>query len=160
RETNFDARHSELPCPSRPPYPTTGRTVTHRTVAHSAVPSCPQPEGPHYSGSVPMPCRLVASAGWPPIRLDRALVVVGRHPACAARLASPRVSRWHCCLTEFDGQVWVRDLGSTNGTWIDGRRASSGRLRIGDVLAIAHLRYRVEEVRAERLTRGDHPIAP
>ena len=107
-----------------------------------------------------MPRHLVASSGRPPIHLDRALVVVGRHPDCDARLDSLRVSRWHCCLTEVDGEVWVRDLGSTNGTWIDGRRASSGRLRIGDVLAIAHLRYRVEEVRAERLTMGDHPIAP
>jgi predicted component of type VI protein secretion system len=107
-----------------------------------------------------MPCRLVASAGWPPIRLDRALVVVGRHPDCDARLDSPRVSRWHCCLTEVDGEVWVRDLGSTNGTWIDGRRASSGRLRRGDVLAIAHHRYRVEEVRAEPASWADRPGTP
>ena len=107
-----------------------------------------------------MPCRLVASAGSPPIRLNRALVVVGRHPDCDARLDSPRVSRWHCCLTEVDGEVWVRDLGSTNGTWIDGRRASSGRVRPGDVLAIAHLRYRVQEVRAEPASRADRPRTP
>jgi pSer/pThr/pTyr-binding forkhead associated (FHA) protein len=107
-----------------------------------------------------MPCRLVASAGSPPIRLNRALVVVGRHPDCDARLDSPRVSRWHCCLTEVDGEVWVRDLGSTNGTWIDGRRASSGRLRPGDVLAIAHHRYRVQEVRAEPASGADRPGTP
>src|SRR6516225_495415 len=107
-----------------------------------------------------MPCRLVASAGRPPIRLNRALVVVGRHPDCDARLDSPRVSRWHCCMTEVDGEVWVRDLGSTNGTWIDGRRASSGRLRIGDVLAIAHVRYRVEEVQAEPASLADRPGTP
>jgi predicted component of type VI protein secretion system len=87
---------------------------------------------------------LVASAGWPPIRLDRVLVVVGRYPNCDARLVSPQVSRWHCCLTEVDGEVWVRDLGSTNGTRIDGQRVSSGRLRPGDELAIAHYRYRLE----------------
>jgi predicted component of type VI protein secretion system len=96
-----------------------------------------------------MPYQLVASAGWPPIRLDRALVVVGRHRDCDAQLDSPRVSRWHCCLSEVDGEVWVRDLGSTNGTWIDGRRVNCGRVRRGDVLAIAHVRYRVEEVQAE-----------
>jgi pSer/pThr/pTyr-binding forkhead associated (FHA) protein len=104
-----------------------------------------------------MPCQLVASAGWPPIRLDRALVLVGRHPDCDARLDSPRVSRWHCCLAQVDGEVWVRDLGSTNGTWIDGRRVRSGRLRAGDVLAIAHHCYRVEEVRAEPASRADRP---
>jgi pSer/pThr/pTyr-binding forkhead associated (FHA) protein len=92
--------------------------------------------------------------------LDRALIVVGRHPNCDARLVSPRVSRWHCCLTEVDGEVWVRDLGSTNGTWIDGRRIHSGRLRVGDVLAIAHYRCRVEEVRGEPASRAGRPITP
>jgi pSer/pThr/pTyr-binding forkhead associated (FHA) protein len=92
--------------------------------------------------------------------LDRVLVVVGRHPDCDARLVSTRVSRWHCCMTEIEGEVWVRDLGSTNGTWIDGRRVSSGRLRAGDVLAIAHLRYRVEEVQAELTSHADGLITP
>jgi pSer/pThr/pTyr-binding forkhead associated (FHA) protein len=92
--------------------------------------------------------------------LDRVLIVVGRHPDCDARLDSPRVSRWHCCLSEVDGEVWVRDLGSTNGTWIDGQRVSSGRLRPGEVLAIAHLRYRVEEVRAETASCADRPMMP
>ena len=107
-----------------------------------------------------MPCHLVASAGWPPIRLDRVLVVVGRHQDCDARLDSPRVSRWHCCLTEVDGEVWVRDLGSTNGTWIEGRRVSSGRVRIGDVLAIAHLRYRVEKVQMIGASLADPQATP
>jgi pSer/pThr/pTyr-binding forkhead associated (FHA) protein len=92
--------------------------------------------------------------------LNRVLVVVGRHRDCDARLDSPRVSRWHCCLTEVDGEVWVRDLGSTNGTWIDGRRVGCGRLRIGEVLAIAHVRYRVEEVRAEPAVRADRAGTP
>jgi pSer/pThr/pTyr-binding forkhead associated (FHA) protein len=92
--------------------------------------------------------------------LDRALVVVGRHPDCDARLTSPRVSRWHCCLSEVDGEVWVRDLGSTNGTWIHGRRVSFGCARPGDVLAIAHLRYRVEEVLAEHARWADRPGTP
>jgi pSer/pThr/pTyr-binding forkhead associated (FHA) protein len=96
-----------------------------------------------------MPRHLIALAGRPPISLKRVLVVVGRHPDCDALLDSPRVSRWHCCMTEVDGEVWVRDLGSTNGTWIGGRRISSGRLRIGDVPAIANLRFRVEEDREE-----------
>jgi pSer/pThr/pTyr-binding forkhead associated (FHA) protein len=92
--------------------------------------------------------------------LDRVLVVVGRHPNCDFRLFSPSVSRRHCCIAEVDGEVWVRDLGSTNGTWIDGRRVTSGRLRIGDVLAIGDLRYRMQEVRAELTSTADHPSTP
>ena len=104
-----------------------------------------------------MPSRLVASAGRPDILLDRGLVVVGRHLSCDARLPSFQVSRWHCCITEVDGGVWVRDLGSTNGVWINGRRVISGRVRSGDVLAIAHIRYRLEEGQADELGTAEHP---
>ena len=104
-----------------------------------------------------MPTRLVASAGRPDILVDRVLLVVGRHPGCDTRLPSSQVSRWHCCLTEVDGEVWVRDLGSTNGIWINGRRVNSGRLRSGDVLAIAHICYRLEESQADPLCTAEHP---
>ena len=102
-----------------------------------------------------MPLRLVSSAGRPDILVDRVSVVVGRHPHCDSRLVSPRVSRWHCCLTEVDGAVWVRDLGSTNGIWINGRRVMSGRLRPGDVLGIAHIRYRLEKAQPDRPSTAD-----
>jgi pSer/pThr/pTyr-binding forkhead associated (FHA) protein len=104
-----------------------------------------------------MPLRLVASAGRPDILVDRVLVVVGRDPHCDSRLVSPRVSRWHCCLTAVDGNVWVRDLGSTNGIWINGLRVMSGRVRPGDVLAIAHIRYRLEEAQGDRESGTDSP---
>jgi len=78
-----------------------------------------------------MTLRLVSSGGRPDILVDRLPVMVGRHPQCDSRLASLRVSRWHCCLTEIDGALWVRDLGSTNGIWINGRRVITGRMQLG-----------------------------
>jgi pSer/pThr/pTyr-binding forkhead associated (FHA) protein len=63
-----------------------------------------------------MPPRLVWLDGHADIALDRATVVMGRHRWCDFRIASPRVSRRHCCLAlDCDG-ILVRDLGSTNGT--------------------------------------------
>jgi pSer/pThr/pTyr-binding forkhead associated (FHA) protein len=47
-------------------------------------------------------------------------------------------------LTEDGGEVVVRDLGSTNGIRIDGQRVKCGRLRPGDEISIAHIRYRLE----------------
>jgi predicted component of type VI protein secretion system len=91
-----------------------------------------------------MPARLVALDEGPDILLDRSKVLVGRHPSCDARLESLRASRRHCYLTEENGEIFVRDLGSTNGIRINGERVEIGRLRVGDELAIAHLRYRVE----------------
>ncbi|MFO0958084.1 MAG: FHA domain-containing protein [Isosphaeraceae bacterium] len=91
-----------------------------------------------------MPTRLVALSEGADIPLDRAMIVVGRHPQCDARLDSIRVSRRHCCMTPDNGEVIVRDLGSTNGIRINDQRVEMGRLRAGDVLSIAHLRYRLE----------------
>jgi pSer/pThr/pTyr-binding forkhead associated (FHA) protein len=91
-----------------------------------------------------MSARLVAVDEGPDIMLDRALVVVGRHPACDTRLDSLRVSRQHCCMVQENGEVVVRDLGSTNGIRINGQRVEIGRLKVGDELSIAHIRFRLE----------------
>ena len=91
-----------------------------------------------------MSARLVALDEGPDIPLDRAMLVVGRHPQCDTRLDSIRVSRRHCCMSPDNGEVVVRDLGSTNGIRINGQRVEMGRLKPGDELSIAHIRYRLE----------------
>lgn len=95
-------------------------------------------------GTLSMLARLVALDEGPDIPVDRAMLVVGRHPRCDARLDSIRVSRQHCCMTAVDGELEVRDLGSTNGIRINGQRVETGRLRPGDELSIAHIRYRLD----------------
>jgi predicted component of type VI protein secretion system len=102
-----------------------------------------------------MPARLVAVDEGPDIMLDRALVVVGRHPACDTRLDSLRVSRQHCCMVQENGEVVVRDLGSTNGIRINGQRVEIGRLKVGDELSIAHIRFRLENGKVHEQTIAD-----
>src|SRR5438309_870787 len=106
-------------------------------------------------GPAKMPARLVALDEGSDIPLDRTMVVVGRHPQCDARLDSLRVSRHHCCMTQDNGEVVVRDLGSTNGIRINGQRVEIGRLRPGDELSIAHIRYRLETGMAHEMTLAD-----
>jgi predicted component of type VI protein secretion system len=110
-----------------------GRSVNLKAVVHVSP------------GFELMPTRLVELSGGHEIHVDRAPIVVGRHPLCDVRLHSVRVSRRHCCLTEVDGAVFVRDLGSSNGTQINGLRVEVGQLHPGDVLSIANVRYRVED---------------
>jgi pSer/pThr/pTyr-binding forkhead associated (FHA) protein len=112
-----------------------------------------------------MPVRLVALDEGPDIVLDRAMVVVGRHPQCDTRLDSLRISRHHCCMTQDQNDVVVRDLGSTNGIRINGQRVEVGRLRPGDELSIAHIRYRLDngqQVQEKTLAdpRLEEPVAP
>jgi pSer/pThr/pTyr-binding forkhead associated (FHA) protein len=98
-------------------------------------------------------------------RLDLPLSLVGRDVACDVSLDSSRVSRRHCCLAFGNGEVLVRDLGSANGTWINGRRVNSGLIRPGDVLGIAHLRFRLTGLdpteglaSTETHSRNDAPV--
>ena len=49
----------------------------------------------------------------------------------------------------------VRDLGSTNGIRINGQRVESGRVRPGDELSIAHIRYRLEGGLNNQVTLAD-----
>lgn len=66
---------------------------------------------------------------------------VGRAPGCAIVLGGDYVSAHHARLFERGGRVWVEDLGSTNGTILNGRRVrrpaamrAGDRLKIGDVV--------------------------
>ncbi|WP_435006959.1 FHA domain-containing protein [Tundrisphaera lichenicola] len=102
-----------------------------------------------------MPARLVALDEGSDIPLDRAMVVVGRHPLCDVRLDSLRISRHHCCMTQEKDELVVRDLGSTNGIRINGERVERGRLRTGDELSIAHIRYRLENGVSQEMTQAD-----
>ncbi len=102
-----------------------------------------------------MPARLVAIDDGPDIPLDRTMVVVGRHPQCDARLDSLRVSRHHCCMTKDKDELVVRDLGSTNGIRINGQRVEMGRLRPGDELSIAHIRFRLDNGQVDERTLAD-----
>ncbi|MGA7122088.1 MAG: FHA domain-containing protein [Polyangiaceae bacterium] len=56
------------------------------------------------------------------IRLDVEPVTVGRSSSCTVRLKDPRVSAHHARFQFTDKGVLVTDLGSTNGTLVDGHR--------------------------------------
>jgi len=49
-------------------------------------------------------------------------VLIGQSPACAVRVADPTVSRRHAALELVGGALRISDLGSTNGTWVNGLR--------------------------------------
>jgi pSer/pThr/pTyr-binding forkhead associated (FHA) protein len=68
-------------------------------------------------------------------------------------------------MTQDQNEVVVRDLGSTNGIRINGQRVEVGRLRPGDELSIAHIRYRFDNgqpVQEKTLAdpRLEEPVSP
>lgn len=72
---------------------------------------------------------------------ERAQVVIGRGRLCDFLVADPTVSHRHALLAHADGRWAIRDLGSTNGTFVNGWRVvDEVEVRPGDVVALgAHL---------------------
>jgi FHA domain-containing protein len=106
-----------------------------------------------------MPTLLALSIG-PDIPGDRGTHLVGQNPRCDVRLASCRVSRRHRIIAMERAAVVVRDLGSINGTWMNGHRVAAGCIRPGDEVAIAEMRYRLGESEALRAATVDVPGRP
>ena len=94
---------------------------------------------------------LVCTTEGPSIALDKPVVLIGRHPDCDVQLQSQKISRRHCCIAQVNGQVVVRDLGSTNGIRLNGTVVQEARLVVGDELAIANVRFRLEQDEPEVL---------
>ena len=68
--------------------------------------------------------------------LDRPVVVVGRDNECDIALAGPIVSRKHCRLVASGDTYVVEDLGSHNGTYLNGVRVERQTLVQGDEIAV------------------------
>lgn len=76
-------------------------------------------------------------------------LLVGRGAECGARIPSPEVSRKHCIFAEENGKLVVEDLGSRNGTLVNGEMISlRTTLEEGDRINICSL---------EILVAGEQP---
>lgn len=76
------------------------------------------------------------------IRLRPGTFLIGRESPCHLRAASPLVSKRHCALHVTERQVVLRDLGSTNGTLVNGQRIRGEQvLRPGDEIRVGPLTF-------------------
>ncbi len=70
------------------------------------------------------------------IPIEDSEVVLGRLAGCDIVIDDPNVSRKHAEVRREDGQVVIRDLGSTNGTLVNGSPTLERRLSDGDRITI------------------------
>ncbi|MEO8876572.1 MAG: FHA domain-containing protein, partial [Polyangiaceae bacterium] len=71
---------------------------------------------------------------------------LGRHPNNTIQLLDKIVSKEHCILELRDSQFLLRDLGSLNGTYINGERVRGEQfLRHGDEIALGSTRARYDD---------------
>jgi len=77
-----------------------------------------------------------------PITLPQFLI--GRDKECQLRPASPMISKRHCAVLIKGGKAFVRDFGSTNGTFVNEEQVKGERqLKNEDILKVGPLQFRV-----------------
>jgi pSer/pThr/pTyr-binding forkhead associated (FHA) protein len=73
------------------------------------------------------------------VELGDALVTIGRHEECELPLPDDQASRRHARVVPTDAGYLLEDLGSTNGTFVNGERVAEPRLLSdGDRIEIGH----------------------
>lgn len=97
------------------------------------------------------PSRADASAYpylvWPDgrrVRIDPSGMELGREVAGAGRVTDATVSARHAVVVLDAGFVRVSDVGSTNGTWVNGVKSSDSILRHGDMLRLGSTAIRLD----------------
>jgi len=81
---------------------------------------------------------------------------IGRHPSCQVLIDDAGVSRKHARIVLQSEEFWLEDLGSRNGTFIDGKRLERKHLQDGVLIQVglhASFRFTVVSARQEKLLR-------
>ena len=100
-----------------------------------------------------MRAQLIPIDGGQPIEILKDMTLVGRKEDVDLRLDHKSVSKLHCVIVKTDGLLLIRDLGSTNGTRVNGQRVRRAALLPNDQLNIASFRFKIY------LGPGEPPLA-
>ncbi len=109
----------------------------------------------------PLPMFVVTSEG--PLRgqvltVDADEQILGRRENSDLLLSDPHVSRAHAVIRRASGAVWLEDLGSTGGTFVNGEALTGSRvLKHGDAVRFGLVETRFED--RSSLMEGDEATA-
>jgi hypothetical protein len=108
--------------------------------------------------------RLILNPGAPQARelvLKDGVNTIGRGDANDFTISDPSVSTSHCQIIKADGCVRLRDLGSTNGTFINGARVTEAELKSGPIiLGAIQVMFEADSEPPIRITAIGSPAAP
>src|SRR5205823_8459354 len=76
------------------------------------------------------------------LKVDK--TTIGRVEDNTFQIAEPSVSSHHCEVLMRSGEIVVRDLNSTNGTYINGEKVTESALKPGQILRLGQIEMRLE----------------
>jgi adenylate cyclase len=105
-----------------------------------------------------MPFKLTSTDGAHSFELKEGVtLVVGRAPTSDVPVIDPTISRRHAEVDYRDGSITVRDLGSSNGTFVNGSRVDSSPVTAGDTITFGKVGFKVQHVSSSTPARGSGP---
>ena len=94
------------------------------------------------------------------LKLADGVTTIGRHDDCLIRIKSSQVSRRHCEVFEVADKLTIRDLGSSNGTFVNGKKVSGQQtLKHGDELTVGAVTLRVAQLGQPALPDPASPVS-
>src|SRR3954468_14868695 len=94
-----------------------------------------------------MPFKLTSTDGAHSFELKEGVtLVVGRAPTSDVPVIDPTISRRHAEVDYLDGSITVRDLGSSNGTFVNGSRVDASPVTAGDMITFGKVGFKVQHV--------------
>ncbi len=94
-----------------------------------------------------------------PFPLNKDQVILGREVRCDVMIANDSISRRHAEIVRMAEGWLVRDLGSRNGTFVNGQRVQEYLLQEGDLITIGDVNLTFEGPRAPVRAAGPEPVA-
>lgn len=89
------------------------------------------------------------------IIVDRDMVI-GRHQQADIVLQAAHVSRRHAALIlKEDGSLWIQDLGSSNGTFVNNQQVTEQQLHNQDQINFENIRFQIIDVQDIESSLGD-----
>ena len=83
------------------------------------------------------------------ISLTAGTVSIGRAINNDVRIQDSTVSSYHAKIVTFYNASYIEDLGSTNGTFVNGKQVKKQTLKSGDVITLGALSLKVENEEAD-----------
>ena len=132
---------SPLPPDASPPSEAAASASAAEIAATRVFPAPEPPPPPPAEPEPPKPAVLVAGIRH---ELDPGVSTVGRSKDCDVTIEDASLSRRHAELRREDDAVWIVDLGSTNGTEVNGKRVDRARLASGDRILLGQTELRFD----------------
>src|SRR4029079_11891367 len=82
------------------------------------------------------------------LQVDRATIAIGRAVDNDVRITSGLVSRHHCRIESVPDGIWIVDLKSANGTFVNGERVTRHKLADGDRTSVRAVKISIQPQRA------------